>query len=74
MKRKILIIDDEKNIREGLKKSLEMDGFAVNTAENGKNGLDLVSTQNYDLVITDLKMPEMSGEKFLQKITGGDGG
>ncbi|MBI9102805.1 MAG: sigma-54-dependent Fis family transcriptional regulator [Spirochaetales bacterium] len=68
MKFQILIVDDEKNIREGLAKSLELDGYDTYTAENGKVALDIIQSQNIDLVISDLKMPVMSGEELLKKI------
>ena len=68
MKLNILIVDDEKNIREGLGRSLEMDGYNILLAENGKNGLKLVNSSSIDLVISDLKMPEMSGEELLKNI------
>lgn len=65
---KILIIDDEKNIRDGIKKSLEYEGYEVVTAENGDKGIDTVYKGGIDLVITDLKMPEKTGEEFLKDI------
>lgn len=65
---KILIIDDEKNIRDGIKKSLEYEGYEVATAENGDKGIDIVYKGGIDLVITDLKMPEKTGEEFLKDI------
>ena len=69
MKFKILIIDDEKNIREGLATALEMDGYNTAVAENGEKGLECVNKGDIDLVITDLRMPGISGEEVLQKIT-----
>ena len=69
MKFKILIIDDEKNIREGLAAALEMDGYNTAVAENGEKGLEYVNKGDIDLVITDLRMPGISGEEVLQKIT-----
>ena len=65
---KILIIDDEKNIRDGIKKSLEYEGYEVATAENGDKGIDIVYKGGIDLVITDLKMPEKTGEEFLKDV------
>ena len=65
---KILIIDDEKNIRDGIKKSLEYEGYEVVTAENGDKGIDIVYKGGIDLVITDLKMPEKTGEEFLKDV------
>lgn len=61
----ILICDDEKNIRDGLQKSLEYEGYIVETAENGKQGIQRVYKGGVDLVIADLKMPEMPGEEML---------
>lgn len=70
MKFTILIIDDEKHIREGLAADFEMDGYNVKVAENGKTGLDLVAKGDIDLVITDLRMPgAVSGEEVLRRIT-----
>ena len=65
----ILIIDDEKNIRSGLADSLELEGYNTFTAENGKLGLERFSKGDIDLVITDLRMPEITGEDVLKKIT-----
>ncbi len=69
MKFNVLIVDDEKNIREGLGKALEMEGYNIFLAENGKKGLDMVHTKEMDLVIADLKMPELSGEELLKKVS-----
>ena len=69
MKFNILIVDDEKNIREGLGRSLEMDGYNILLAGDGKEGLSLVNKKEIDLVISDLKMPEMSGEELLRNLS-----
>lgn len=69
MKFNILIIDDEKNIREGLASALEMDGYNVVLAADGESGLQLVGRGDIDLVITDLRMPGISGEEVLAKVT-----
>jgi DNA-binding NtrC family response regulator len=61
MKRKILIVDDEKNTREGLKWSLEGRNYEIALAGDGQEAADLLSVQSFDLVITDLKMPHMDG-------------
>ena len=68
MKFSILVIDDEKNIREGLAMALEDEGYEVITADNGKTGLDIALKDEVDLVITDLKMPEISGEEVLREV------
>ncbi|BDC95833.1 MULTISPECIES: sigma-54-dependent transcriptional regulator [Treponema] len=70
MKFTILIVDDEKNIREGLAADFEMDGYAVRLAENGRDALGQISRGDIDLVITDLRMPGgVSGEDVLRHVT-----
>nr|WP_318659372.1 sigma-54 dependent transcriptional regulator [uncultured Treponema sp.] len=68
MKFTLLIIDDEKNIREGLAANFEMEGYNVKLAEDGQTGLDLIAKGDIDLVITDLRMPGVSGEEVLRKV------
>lgn len=65
----LLVIDDEKNIREGLAADFEMDGYDVKIAANGDEGLEFLSKGDIDLVITDLRMPGTSGEDVLKKVT-----
>ena len=69
MKFTLLIIDDEKNIREGLAANFEMEDYNVKTAASGEEGMKLIEKGDIDLVITDLRMNGMSGEKVLQKVT-----
>lgn len=69
MKFTLLVIDDEKNIREGLAADFEMDGYDVKIAANGDEGLEFLSKGDIDLVITDLRMPGTSGENVLKKVT-----
>ena len=66
----ILVVDDEKNIREGLAEALGIEGYRVITAADGGEGLNAVEGGGVDLVITDLKMPKISGGELLRKITG----
>ena len=63
---KILVIDDERAIRNTLKEILEFEGYTVEVAENGRVGLDLALATKYDLIYTDIKMPEMDGMEVLQ--------
>ncbi len=70
MKRSILIVDDEKNIRSGLAMAMELEGYESLTAEDGASAWALMGKKDVDLVITDLRMPNMSGEQLLQKING----
>jgi DNA-binding NtrC family response regulator len=66
MKAKLLIVDDEKHIREGLGKALSLDGYDVQLASDGQEAIDKVEEGDVDLVITDLKMPLRSGEELLK--------
>ncbi len=62
---KILVIDDERAIRNTLKEILEFEGYTIELAENGRLGLDQALNTTYDLIFTDIKMPEMDGMEFL---------
>ena len=63
---KILVIDDERAIRNTLKDILEFEGYTIELAENGKIGLEKALATTYDLIYTDIKMPEMDGIEMLQ--------
>jgi len=67
MKAKLLIVDDEKHIREGLEKALTIDGYDVELASDGQVAMDLIEEGDVDLVITDLKMPNLSGEELMKE-------
>jgi len=62
---KILVIDDERAIRNTLKEILEFESYSVDIAENGRIGLERALAGTYDLIFTDIKMPEMDGMEFL---------
>jgi putative PEP-CTERM system response regulator len=66
----ILIADDEKNIREGLAESLGLDGYKTLLAADGDEALKIVEDGDVDLVITDLKMPKVSGTDVLKSVVG----
>ena len=65
---KILIIDDERGIRNALREILADEGHNVDVAENGKQGLQMASQLAYDLIYSDIKMPEMDGIEVLSAI------
>ena len=67
---KILIIDDERAIRNTLKEVLEFENYEVDVAENGKVGLEAAKKNKYDLIYSDVKMPEMDGLEFLEAAEG----
>lgn len=68
MKFNVLVVDDEKNIRTGLGKALELDGHNVILAGDGKEAMQVVEQEEVDLIIADLKMPELSGEELLRRV------
>ena len=62
---KVLVIDDKEEIRSVLQDMLEMSGYEVDTAEDGKKAKDLYDKTEYDAVITDIIMPEQDGFKVI---------
>jgi len=67
MQYKILIVDDEPNMRLGLKDNLEFEGYAVELSDNGIDGLALILKNNYHLILLDVMMPGMSGLDVCKK-------
>jgi len=65
---RILVVDDERVIREILAEFLTLEGFSVHTVEDGEKALVELRLRPYDLLITDLKMPRLSGLQLLEKI------
>ena len=66
--KRILIVDDEASFREVLKARLEMFGYEVSTAPNGRDGWQVVLTSPPDLVLLDIRMPGEDGFTFLRKL------
>ena len=69
---RILIIDDEPLIRKSLKIALEEDGYAIFTAETGMAGLAIARRETIDVVLLDIKLPDISGLDVLEKLKGLD--
>lgn len=65
---KILIIDDERAIRNTLKEILEFEGYEIDLAENGRVGVEKAKGGGYDLIYSDVKMPEMDGLEVLETL------
>ena len=68
MAKKILVVDDEEDIRAVVKDVLENSGFSVVIASGGKEALKLLEKEKFDLALIDFFMPEMSGRELLKKI------
>ncbi|OAG26945.1 sigma-54-dependent transcriptional regulator [Thermodesulfatator autotrophicus] len=69
MKGTILIVDDEKDLLEGLKRLIEPElDCTVFTAENGRKALEILEQQDIDLILTDIRMPEMDGFSLLKEV------
>ncbi len=66
---RVLIVDDEKVIREILSEFLTMEGYVVRSVEDGERALSELRLRPYDMIISDLKMPKLSGLQLLEKIT-----
>ncbi|WP_028949961.1 response regulator transcription factor [Sulfurihydrogenibium subterraneum] len=65
---KVLIIEDEKKLGKLIKKGLEEESFIVDLVYTGKEALDFITTQSYDVIILDLMLPDISGKDVLIKI------
>jgi PAS domain S-box-containing protein len=64
----ILVVDDEKGIREGCRRILMSEGYSVEVAQNGDEGLKLVTTKPFDLILVDLMMPVMGGLEMMEEV------
>lgn len=65
---RILVIDDERAVRDLISDALSIEGHEVLAAENGKRGLDLIAQYRFDLVFCDLRMPEMDGQALYEEV------
>ncbi len=65
---KILVIDDEKAIRRSIKEILEFEKHAIDEAEDGQLALEMALKNNYDIILSDIKMPKLDGIELLQKL------
>ncbi|MBC77741.1 MAG: two-component system response regulator [Halobacteriovoraceae bacterium] len=65
---KILIVDDEKELREGIKTFFEIEDFTCLTAKNGEDALSLLENEDVHLVLSDIRMPKCTGIDLLKRI------
>ena len=71
---KIAIVEDDQAISQMYRFKFEAEGYEVETAENGKVGLELIQSMKPDIVLLDLMMPEMTGDEMLDKLRKTDWG
>lgn len=69
MKPRILVVDDEESIREFLEIMLKKEGYDVTLAEDGAKAKDILAKKSFDMVISDLQMPNMTGLELLKHVT-----
>ena len=65
---RILVVDDESNMRLGLAEVLERDGYSVTAVDNGARALTALAEETYALVISDMRMPGMTGAELLETV------
>ncbi|MGA1862384.1 response regulator [Deferribacter thermophilus] len=65
---KILVVDDEEHTRLGYAEVLRLDGYEVDIAETGLEGLEKAKKTKFDVIVTDLRMPQMDGLTFIEKL------
>lgn len=68
MTKKILVVDDEEIITKTLQKLIKKEGYDVETAKSGKEALEKIKQKDFDLLIVDVRMPEMDGIETIKKI------
>lgn len=68
MERVLLLVDDEENIASALTRLLRRDGYTIHRANSGKEGLELLTQHKVGVIISDQRMPEMTGVEFLSKV------
>ncbi len=68
MNKKILVVDDENLVRKSLAKSLSLAGYDVDEAVDGKEGLEKALAGHPDLIISDIRMPELDGLQMLDRL------
>lgn len=68
MSKKVLIVDDDDLVLDNLAKALSDEGVETAVAKNGKEGLEKIEKGDFDLVVTDVRMPEMDGLELLENI------
>ncbi|MDY6842963.1 MAG: sigma-54 dependent transcriptional regulator [Thermodesulfobacteriota bacterium] len=66
--KKVLVVDDERGMRDLFVNILAEEGYNVTTAEDGQQAIELLESENFDIVLTDLKMPKVDGIKVIERL------
>ncbi len=64
----VLVVDDDASMQRMLRQRLEREGYAVHTAPNGEEGLDLIRKEVFNLIITDMRMPKLRGDELVRAV------
>ena len=67
---KILIVEDEPNMRMGLRDNLEFEGYEVDLASDGEEGVEKATTEKYNLILLDVMLPKVSGFEICKQVRG----
>ena len=65
---RVLVVDDEKRIRDACHKMLSQEGFEVAVAESGNLGLEMIEREHFDIILLDLMMPGITGFEVLERV------
>lgn len=65
---RLLLVDDEENILSSLKRLLRRDGYQIHTANSGREGLEVLAREVVDVIVSDQRMPNMTGTEFLRQV------
>ena len=65
---RVLIVDDEINLAEGIRENLEFEGYSTDVAHDGEEGLEKLRTESFDLVLLDVMMPKLDGLQVCAKL------
>jgi len=65
----VLVVDDDASMQRMLRQRLEREGYAVQTAPNGEEGLDLIRKEVFNLIITDVRMPKLGGDELVRAVS-----
>ncbi len=67
-KQSILLVDDDQEFRKAMKKMFERSGYSVTLAADGQEALNILSEETFDLIISDLRMPNLNGMQLMEEL------